>query len=39
LVRVADRCLALATHASGCTLLEARPWDELRNAPAPGDRR
>jgi flagellar biogenesis protein FliO len=29
LVRVADRVLALATHGSGCTLLEARPWSEL----------
>ena len=29
LVRVADRVMALATHAAGCTLLEARPWSEL----------
>ena len=30
LVRVADRAMALATHGSGCTLLEARPWNEVR---------
>ena len=30
LVRVADRVLALATHSGGCTLLEARPWSEVR---------
>ena len=35
LVRVADRCMALATHGAGCTLLEARPWNELRQAAAP----
>jgi flagellar biogenesis protein FliO len=35
LVRVADRCLALATHGTGCTLLEARPWSELRQTAAP----
>jgi flagellar biogenesis protein FliO len=31
LVRVADRVMALATHGAGCTLLEARPWSELRD--------
>jgi flagellar biogenesis protein FliO len=35
LVRVADRVMALATHGSGCTLLEARPWSELRDALKP----
>jgi len=35
LVRVADRVLALATHAAGCTLLEARPWSELQQAVKP----
>ena len=30
LVRVADRAMALATHAGGCTLLDARPWREIR---------
>jgi flagellar biogenesis protein FliO len=36
LVRVADRVLALATHSSGgCTLLEARPWSEVRPSAAP----
>ena len=29
LVRVADRAMALATHTGGCTLLEARPWNEI----------
>ena len=33
LVRVGDRALALATHSGGCTLLEARPWSEVRRAP------
>jgi flagellar biogenesis protein FliO len=32
LVRVADRVMALATHGSGCTLLESRPWTELQQA-------
>jgi flagellar biosynthetic protein FliO len=32
LVRVADRAMALATHGGGCTLLEARPWHEMRSA-------
>jgi flagellar biogenesis protein FliO len=32
LVRVADRVLALATHAGGCILLETRPLGELRQA-------
>ena len=35
LVRVADRVLALATHSGGCTLLEARPWSEVRQSAAP----
>jgi flagellar biogenesis protein FliO len=35
LVRVADRVLALATHSGGCTLLEARPWSEVRQPVAP----
>ncbi|HTM49334.1 MAG TPA: flagellar biosynthetic protein FliO [Bryobacteraceae bacterium] len=30
LVRVADRAMALATHGGGCTLLETRPWREIR---------
>ncbi len=30
LVRVADRVMALATHGGGCTLLEVRPWSEVR---------
>jgi flagellar biogenesis protein FliO len=34
LVRIADRVLALATHHGGCTVLEARPWSDLRQ-PAP----
>ncbi len=29
LVRVADRVLVLAVHASGCSLLESFPWSEL----------
>ena len=32
LVRVADRVMALATHGTGCTLLEVRPWSELQRA-------
>jgi len=35
LVRVADRVLALATHAAGCTLLEARPSSELPSTVQP----
>ena len=35
LVRVADRIFALATHNGGCTLLEARPWSEVRQSAAP----
>ena len=35
LVRVADRVLALATHGGGCTMLEARPWSELRQSVPP----
>jgi flagellar biogenesis protein FliO len=35
LVRVADRVMALATHASGCTLLETRSWTELQQAIRP----
>jgi flagellar biogenesis protein FliO len=38
LVRVADRVMALATHSGGCTLLEARPLGELRQAAAPEGR-
>src|SRR5689334_2894805 len=38
LVRVADRAMALATHGGGCTLLEARPWAEVQQAPAREDR-
>ena len=30
LVRVADRVMSLATHSGGCTLLDARPWSEVR---------
>ena len=33
LVRIADRVLALATHNGGCTLLEARPWDNQSAPP------
>ncbi len=32
LVRVADRAMALATHNNGCTLLETRAWNELRQS-------
>ena len=35
LVRVADRVMALATHAGGCTLIDTRPWSELRSSAAP----
>jgi flagellar biogenesis protein FliO len=35
LVRIADRVLALTTHNGGCTLLEARPWSDIRPAAAP----
>src|SRR5947209_5216054 len=35
LVRVADRAMALATHGGGCTLLEVRPWNEVRQTTAP----
>ena len=35
LVRIADRVLALATHSGGCTLLESRPWSEVRQSAAP----
>ena len=34
LVRVADRVIALATHAGGCTLLDTRPWAEVRQSVA-----
>jgi flagellar biogenesis protein FliO len=34
LVRVADRVMALATHAGGCTLLEARSWRDLKQSAA-----
>jgi flagellar biogenesis protein FliO len=30
MVRLADRVMALATHGGGCTLLESRPFSELR---------
>ena len=36
LVRVGDRVLALATHSGGCTLLDTRPWAEVRPKLAPG---
>lgn len=37
LVRAADRALIVAVHASGCSLLESRPWEEFehRNDRAP----
>ena len=35
LVRIADRVFALATHNGGCTLLEARPWSDVRPSVAP----
>jgi flagellar biogenesis protein FliO len=35
LVRVADRAMALETHNGGCTLLETRPWGELRQCIPP----
>jgi flagellar biogenesis protein FliO len=35
LVRIADRALAVATHNGGCTLLEARPWSDIRPNAAP----
>ena len=35
LVRIADRVLALATHNGGCTLLEARPYSDVRQAAPP----
>ena len=35
LVRIADRVLALATHNGGCTLLEARPWIDVRQSSEP----
>ena len=34
LVRMADRALVVAVHASGCSLLESRPWDEVENSTA-----
>jgi flagellar biogenesis protein FliO len=38
LVRVADRAMALTTHAGGCTLLETRPWSEIQHCSDPGAR-
>ena len=35
LVRIADRVLALATHNGGCTLLEARPWSDVKQSVPP----
>jgi flagellar biogenesis protein FliO len=35
LVRIADRLLALTTHNSGCTLLEARPLSDVRQSIPP----
>jgi flagellar biogenesis protein FliO len=35
LVRVADRAMALTTHGGGCTLLEARPWNDVRQGSIP----
>jgi hypothetical protein len=32
LVRIADRVLALSTHSGGCTLLEARPYSDVKQA-------
>jgi flagellar biogenesis protein FliO len=29
LVRLGDRAMLVAVHASGCTLLESRPWCEV----------
>lgn len=42
LVRLADRVLVVAVHASGCSLLQTLDWSELAPdaaAPAPGTRR
>jgi flagellar biogenesis protein FliO len=30
LVRVADRVIAVATHNGGCTVIDTRPWSEVR---------
>jgi len=30
-VRVGDRGFVLVIHSGGCTLLETRPWSELRD--------
>jgi flagellar biogenesis protein FliO len=35
LVRVADRAMALTTHGGGCTLLETRPWNDVRQGTTP----
>ena len=35
LVRIADRVMALATHSGGCTLIDTRPWSEVRPPAAP----
>jgi flagellar biosynthetic protein FliO len=32
LVRLGDRALVVASHASGCTLLESLPWREYEAA-------
>ena len=34
MVRVGDRALVLAAHPTGCTVVDARPWDEVRPAEA-----
>ncbi len=42
LVRLADRVLVVAVHASGCSLLQTLDWSELAPddaAPEPGARR
>ena len=39
LVRVGDRAMALTTHSSGCTLLETRPWADVRPSPSLEGRR
>jgi flagellar biogenesis protein FliO len=35
LVRIADRVLALSTHSGGCTLLEARPYSDVKQSAPP----
>ncbi len=34
LVRLGDRCLVVAVHAGGCTLLDSLPWDLVERLPA-----